>query len=265
LDFVRALVFQALLLGQDPFLGVVVDLPPGPADPADGAPGGLPAGQDECPAGTGTDTQTQTGTPDQAEAAAQDRTAAANPKVTAAAVNAKTLAKIAADLDAEAQVAADRAVAASLTATLREALTDATSGVEKAHERVWLIAEAAHRIRDTLTALKIPGCTTHTTRDGQIMHGHDGYRPPATMRRAIQARDERCMFPGCRRPSLQCDLDHSVAYHVGGKTCACNMAALCRHHHRCKGTGRWTLIHLWPGVLLWITPTAHWYLTGPDP
>src|SRR5258708_29757244 len=40
LDFVRALVFQALLLGQDPFLGVVVYLPPYPVYPADGPPAG---------------------------------------------------------------------------------------------------------------------------------------------------------------------------------------------------------------------------------
>jgi 5-methylcytosine-specific restriction endonuclease McrA len=137
--------------------------------------------------------------------------------------------------------------------------------VQKAHERVWLIAEAAHRIRETLTALKVPGCATHTTEDGQIVHGYNGYRPPAAMRRAVQARDERCMFPSCRRPAAQSDLDHTVAYHLGGPTCACNLAALCRHHHRAKGSGGWTLIQVWPGVLLWISPTAHWYLTGPDP
>ncbi|MCW2938538.1 MAG: hypothetical protein JWN00_1523, partial [Actinomycetia bacterium] len=182
-----------------------------------------------------------------------------------AAVNAKTLAKIQADIDTEAQLAADRKIAASLTHTLRDSLTHTLPGTDKAHERVWLIAEAAHRIRETLTALKTPSCTTHTTENGQIIHGYNGYRPPATLRRAIQTRDERCMFPACRRPATQCDLDHTVAHHLGGETCPCNLAALCRHHHRCKGTGRWTLIHPWPGVLLWISPTAHWYLTGPDP
>src|SRR3984893_5308554 len=263
LDYVRALVFQALLLGQDPFLGVVVDLPPDPGDPADSQPAGPGAGQDECPAGTGTDTQTQTGTPAQVEAGAQDRTGtktAANSQVSAAVVNAKTLAKIAADLDAAAPVAADRAVAASLTQTLRATLTDTlndtlnatTSGVTKARERVWLIAEAAHRIRETLAALKVPGCTTHTTDTGQIVHGYNGYRPPAAMRRAIHTRDPRCMFPGCRRPSTQCDLDHTVAHHLGGPTCGCNLAALCRHHHRAKCSGGWTPIPLSPRAARWL-------------
>src|SRR3984893_12920264 len=85
LDYVRALVFQALLLGQDPFLGVVLDPPPDPADPADSQPAGPGPDRDQCPAGTGTDTQTAT--PAQVVAAAQDRTAATHPQTTAAAVN----------------------------------------------------------------------------------------------------------------------------------------------------------------------------------
>jgi Domain of unknown function (DUF222) len=251
LDFVRALVFQALLLGQDPFLGVVLDLPPDPAnvpteDESEGSGGGNPGHQ----SGPVADTQTR------ARAKTPARTAAAN---------ANALAKIQAEVDAEAELAADRRVAAALTQALRETLTDTLAGVTKAQERVWLIAEAAHRIRDTLTALKTPGCTTHTTDDGQTAHGHNGYRPPAGMRRAVQARDQRCMFPSCRRPAIQCDLDHTIAHHLGGPSCACNLAALCRHHHRCKGSGGWTLIQIWPGVLLWITPTAHWYLTGLAP
>ena len=218
--------------------------------------------------------QAETGAGDPVSRTAQTRAKAgaqAHPQTTAqgqarnAAANAKTLAKIQADVDAEAQLAADRKVAASLTRTLRDSLTHTLSGVDKVHERVWLITEAAHRIREALTALKAPGCTTHTTDTGQIVHGYNGYRPPAALRGAVQTRDERCMFASCRRPATQCDLDHTVAHHLGGPTCACNLAALCRHHHRAKGTGRWTLIHLWPGVLLWISPTAHWYLTGPDP
>jgi 5-methylcytosine-specific restriction endonuclease McrA len=225
LDFVRALVFQALLLGQDPFLGVELNLPPDPDAPQ----------------------------------------AATKVRAETVAANAKILARIQAEVDAEARLAADRRVAASITRMVREGLTEILTGETNAQDRVWLIAEAAHRIRETLTALKAPGCVTHTVGDGQVVHGHDGYRPPAVMRRAIQARDETCRFPGCRRPATQSDLDHTVAHHLGGPTCGCNLAALCRHHHRCKGSGGWTLIHLWPGVLLWISPTAHWYLTGPDP
>lgn len=94
-------------------------------------------------------------------------------------------------------------------------------------------------------------------------HGHLGYRPPAAMRRQIEQRDERCVFPSCRRPAKQCDLDHTIPYHRGGDTCSCNLTALCRHHHRTKQQPGWRLIQVWPGVLLWVTPAGQWYLTGP--
>src|ERR1700730_9774597 len=48
LDNLPPLVFQALPLPQNPFLVVVVDLPPYPANPPDSQPAGPGAGQDEC-------------------------------------------------------------------------------------------------------------------------------------------------------------------------------------------------------------------------
>jgi hypothetical protein len=39
---------------------------------------------------------------------------------------------------------------------------------------------------------------------------------------------------------------------------------LCRRHHRLKQDPDWELFQLWPGVLLWVSPTGHWYLATPD-
>ncbi|MGH3389504.1 MAG: HNH endonuclease, partial [Actinomadura sp.] len=61
------------------------------------------------------------------------------------------------------------------------------------------------------------------------------------------------------------DLDHTVPFHRGGPTCPCNLAPLCRGHHLLKQHPDWTLTQIWPGALLWITPTGHWHLTGPAP
>jgi hypothetical protein len=83
------------------------------------------------------------------------------------------------------------------------------------------------------------------------------------MRRQVTQRDGRCMFPNCRRQAEQCDVDHSVPFHLGGDTCPCNLATLCRRHHRAKQEPGWRLIQIWPGLLLWITPAGHWHLTGP--
>jgi hypothetical protein len=55
-----------------------------------------------------------------------------------------------------------------------------------------------------------------------------------------------------------------VPHHKGGATCLCNVSLLCRRHHRLKQRPEWRLIQIWPGVLLWIAPTGHWYITGPD-
>jgi hypothetical protein len=50
------------------------------------------------------------------------------------------------------------------------------------------------------------------------------YRPPASLRHVITIRQPTCSFPGCRRPAIRCDDDHTVPYDQGGRTCECNLA-----------------------------------------
>lgn len=54
-----------------------------------------------------------------------------------------------------------------------------------------------------------------------------------------------------------------MPFQDGGATCACNVAMLCRRHHRLKQTKGWEIEHLWPGVILWLGPTGHWRITAP--
>ena len=54
------------------------------------------------------------------------------------------------------------------------------------------------------------------------------------MRRLINNRDTTCVFPTCRQPATRTDCDHTLAYDHGGPTCPCNLALLCRGHHRAK-------------------------------
>jgi hypothetical protein len=163
----------------------------------------------------------------------------------------------------------ERAVAAGIAEALRGQLTDLTDRLgddaRTRNTRAALVAEAARRMKDALTDLKSRWCATTANRDGDIIrHGADSYRPPAKMLRDIQNRDRTCVFPGCRIRAVKCDADHTVAYHKGGPTCRCNVASLCRRHHRLKQRPEWQLHHISPGVLVWIAPTGHWYVTGPD-
>jgi hypothetical protein len=58
-------------------------------------------------------------------------------------------------------------------------------------------------------------------------------------------------------------LDHTVAWDQGGMTCECDLAPLCRHHHRCKQSQGWKLEQPSPGVMVWRTPAGRRYTTTP--
>jgi hypothetical protein len=89
------------------------------------------------------------------------------------------------------------------------------------------------------------------------------YRPGRQLRHLIRARNATCAAPGCGRRAARCDLDHTSPHHQGGRTCECNLAPLCRHHHRCKQAEGWRLDQPEPGVLVWRTPSGRSYTTTP--
>ena len=51
-----------------------------------------------------------------------------------------------------------------------------------------------------------------------------GYCPPCSLRHLVVVRQRRCCFPGCRRPAVRCNLEHTVPFDKGGRTCECNLA-----------------------------------------
>lgn len=91
----------------------------------------------------------------------------------------------------------------------------------------------------------------------------DRYQPSATLRHLLRIRHQTCTHMGCRRPAKQCDLDHSVPYDRGGRTCWCNLGPVCRRHHRAKQAPGWSLAQLTPGRFVWTTPSGRRYRTGP--
>lgn len=85
------------------------------------------------------------------------------------------------------------------------------------------------------------------------------YRPTTALADHVEARDQHCQTPGCRRPAADCEKDHRVPYEAGGSTCACNLWLLCKHHHRCKHSPGWTFRREPDGTVQVTTPTGHTY------
>ncbi|GAB3239793.1 HNH endonuclease signature motif containing protein [Kineosporia babensis] len=96
-------------------------------------------------------------------------------------------------------------------------------------------------------------------------HEHDSaqanrYRPGNDLARQVIARYQTCTYPNCPRPAATCDLDHLTPFERGGRTCACNLHAACRRHHRAKTFGGWEARMVRPdepyppGTIIWTTP-----------
>ena len=65
-------------------------------------------------------------------------------------------------------------------------------------------------------------------------HHVDAYEVPERLKEHVGLRDGGCVFPWCQRQAHYTDCDHVIAHSAGGPTCTCNLAPLCRRHHRIK-------------------------------
>jgi hypothetical protein len=100
--------------------------------------------------------------------------------------------------------------------------------------------------------------------DGSITQDPTTYRPTASTRRRVRARDGHCRFPGCHTPATRCDLDHVTA-HPTGPTGHTNLIALCRTHHRFKHHARWRPELADDGTVTWTAPDHRTWTTHPAP
>ena len=67
--------------------------------------------------------------------------------------------------------------------------------------------------------------------DGSALDvGRKSRTVPPALRRALQARDRQCRFPGCN--ARRCDAHHVEHWADGGPTRLDNLVLLCRRHHR---------------------------------
>ena len=69
--------------------------------------------------------------------------------------------------------------------------------------------------------------------------------------------------PAAPRTPAAATATTSNPHNQGGVTCPCNLAPLCRAHHRAKTHHGWTYQTLTPALYLWHAPPGHRYLVTP--
>jgi hypothetical protein len=89
------------------------------------------------------------------------------------------------------------------------------------------------------------------------------YTVGGKLRRWITIRDRTCRNPMCRRRATQCDLDHTIPYDKGGRSCSCDLGAECRVHHQLKQLPGWALTQDPDGTFTWTTPAGLAYRKEP--
>jgi hypothetical protein len=62
---------------------------------------------------------------------------------------------------------------------------------------------------------------------------------PPHLRKAVELRDEACVFAGCAAPKYWCDVHHLQHWIFGGETSLENSALLCERHHTKVHHGFW--------------------------
>ena len=101
---------------------------------------------------------------------------------------------------------------------------------------------------------------TVTDQGRPVATGTLSRRPTESQKRQIRAQYETCVFPGCRMPAYQCDLDHRRPHSQGGPTHNDNVGPLCRHHHMGKHHAHWLLLRKPNGDHVWTSPLGHTYI-----
>ena len=89
--------------------------------------------------------------------------------------------------------------------------------------------------------------------DGAVLDvGRKTRTVPPSIRRALQARDHTCRFPGCT--ARRCDAHHVEHWVDGGSTSLDNLVLLCRRHHRTVHEGGFAVRQLTDGTTTFLRP-----------
>ena len=125
-----------------------------------------------------------------------------------------------------------------------------------------VIADIARRVTEQQPGAEWRWTLTHPDSGQVVDNGTTRRRPTTSQRRHVEARQHDCIFPGCRMPAVDCDLDHRQAWAEGGSTRVDNLVPLCRRDHNIKHHAHWKHQALPNGDPLLTSRLGHTYTTS---
>jgi hypothetical protein len=130
-----------------------------------------------------------------------------------------------------------------------ETLRIRTAGCCELEHGPSLAAETARRLACDASIVAVA-----ENEDGEPLNvGRKTRTISAPLRRALNARDKGCRFPGCAH-TRYVDAHHVVHWTNGGETKPSNLVSLCRFHHRSVHEGGFRIEVLDDGALRFVNP-----------
>ena len=121
-------------------------------------------------------------------------------------------------------------------------------GLSELHDGTRISAETSRRLACDSSVVKI-----HRGADGEVKRAGRRMRTVSPqLRRALEARDRGCRFPGCGARFTEAH--HVVHWQDGGETTVDNSLLLCRRHHRAVHEGGVTVCLDVNGQAVFFTP-----------
>jgi hypothetical protein len=130
-----------------------------------------------------------------------------------------------------------------------ETLRERTAGRCELEEGPSLAAETARRLACDASVIRV----VENAQGQPLDVGRKTRSIPPALRRALNARDRGCRFPGCSNQRYV-DAHHIHHWADGGETSARNLVTLCRFHHRQVHEGRVVVQALDDGALRFLRP-----------
>jgi hypothetical protein len=128
-----------------------------------------------------------------------------------------------------------------------------------------IIADISRRVAEAQELAEWRYRVTDPENGTVVAEGTTRRRPSRKLRRTVEGRDPRCVFPGCRVPARRCDFDHTRPWAIAKETSAENGAPICEGDHVVRHDAGWNYQRMSDGDYLWTSPFGLQYTTSGRP